>query len=505
MNKNNNKNKRTRGKVVPLDPALRKSRSRRRPYHPPTEEVKNLYRPTRKPKKSKRTRGRQTENLKEYKRGMSIRRSTTVVAVLFFVFVLAYLIRSLFAFFTTPDIPVNMVQMGSIDTPTVIEGIIIRDETVYNAPRSGVLQFAVNNYDRVRPGVEVASIQNVDAVVDIQRSIYEVEERILVLQDIRGNLSAVDPAIHQINSQIRNIVDSRLSRHVDLNMSDVYSLRDSIAQNVNIRNRMIVSENLDANVRAELNVQHSVLLGELDANRTPIYIGGGGIVSPVVDGFEEILTFENRLTLTREQTRQNVDFNQIIPSQEIEYGSGAFKIINSNHWYIAAYIPNELVEGLAVGANASIYIEGRRGPLTVRVDHIEPWYQESFVIFRSNAYMIDFLNTRSIFFRTADTLRYGLRIANTAFTKRAVQSGVESADGSALESVLYEGEYEVGVFRVNNGIAAFVPVYLPEDTPVGSVYTILDPALNPALRVHDHIVTNASLVEEGDIVFSGVR
>ena len=477
-------------KIISMEEARRRS-GRKRPTPSIPEEVKDLYRPAPKPAKnrSQRRGSRKTESLKEHKRGMSIRRSTTFVAGLFFVFVMIYVTLSLFNFFTTPEIPVDMVRIGSIDTPLVVEGIIIRDETIYTAPGGGVLQFSVNHYDRVRPGSEVASIQNVSAVSDIRQSIYHVEEQILRLQDIRGDLSAVDPAIHQINGQIRSMVNNRLSRHIDLNMSEVYSLRDGIVQNVNIRNQMIVAENLLADVRPELGIQHNVLLGELGANRTPIHINGGGIVAPMVDGLEQELTFDTMHYLTREATRLGENQNISVIGQEVESGDEIFRIVNSNRWYIAAYIPNEFIEGLTTGSNTVLYMENRRDPLRVRVRHMDPGFMETFVIFGTSSYMIDFINSRSVFFRTTDTIQDGLRIANTAITERFDEYG----------------DIIQGVYRVNNGIAAFVAINLPEEAAVGSVYSILDPYQNPGLRVYDHIVTDASMVEEGDIVFSGVR
>ena len=532
-------NDRHKARVIPMDAAFR--RSGRKPPEKPLRQ-----KPLR----------RKTESIEEYKRGKSIKRSTTAVAVLFFVTVFIYLIQTLVNFFTTPDIPVDMVRLGSIETPVTIEGIIIRDETVYTAPWDGVVQFSVNHYDRVRPGTEVASIQNLYAVNNIRHSIYQVEEQIINLQEIRGDLSAVDPAVHMINGRIQNMVDSRLSRHINLNMNEVYSLRDNIVQNVNLRNQMIVTETLEANVRAGLGIQHGVLMGELDANRTPIHINGGGIVSPLVDGLESQLTFQSMYYLDRDQTQQSVDFNQIIPMQQVGYGDYVFKIVNSNHWYIAAHIPSELAGNMSEGATTFLYIEGRPEPLRVRVHYTGARFQEVFVIFRSTEYMSDFLNTRNILFRTTDTIQHGLRIANTAITHQQylalpieVVHGAEEEryvvramgeedlhipivveyqdnyialaamdlDFLTLGSILREREeptntrilndYRLiqGVFRVNNGIAVFVPINIQEDAPVGSVYTILDPALNPGIRVYDHIVIDASVVQVGDIVFSGVR
>lgn len=557
------------GRVIPMDPALRR---RRRPSGKSTiknsvrNSVKNPVKTSTKnsiknPEKNNQARNKprtkkrkQTENLQEYKRGMAIRRSTTLVAALFFIFVLVYLVRTIFTFFTTPEIPVQMVRMGSVDVPQVMEGIIIRDETVYTSPKDGVINFYVNYYDRVRPGWEVASIQNIQNVTGIRQSIAQVEEQIIRLQDLRGDLSAADPAIQRINGQIQNMVDSRLNRHIHLNMSEVYSLRDSIVQNVNIRNQMIVVENLDIGLQAELGINHQGLLERLDTNRVPVSIDGGGIVAPVTDGLEPDLTFQSMYYLTPDETRQNVDFDQIITQREVSYGDDVFKVINSNRWYIASYIPNDLIEGFSVGDNRTIHIEGRTDPLSVRVHYIRPAFAESFVIFRSTAYMIDFLDTRSIFFRTTDSVQEGLRIVSSAIREErylaipltCVHEGypryviraigeedirvpitvaeqddyyalVSSSDFLALGNVLRERENPAitqviteeraiqGVFRVNNGIAEFLPINLPEDAPVGGVYTILDPALNPRLRIYSHIVTNASLVEHGDIVFSGVR
>jgi len=390
------------------------------------------------------------------------------------------------------------------------------------------------------------------------QSISHVEEDIMRLQDIQGDLSAVDPVVQQINRQIQNMVDSRLSNHIQLNMSDAFALRDSINQSIGIRNQMIISDNLDRNIRAELGINYQILMGRLDENLQTVTIGAGGILAPIVDGFESDLTFESMYYLSVEDTRQNVDFDKLIPRREVEFGDEIFKIVNSNIWYIAAYVPNDLIDGFAEGQNRNLFIENRN-PISVRVHHIDHGFNESFVIFRSNAYMTDFLDTRSIFFRTSDTIQYGLRIANSAIIEldhlaiplSAVHEGDEryvlrligydyekillavidqddnyvyilaNHEVLALGSTLIERENVnatqmisritpiTGVFRVNTGIASFVPITLPEDglglSFGGGMYSILDPDVNPGLRVHDHIVTNASLVEDGDIIFSGVR
>ena len=541
--------KRKTGRIVPLDPALRKTK-RNKKRRPASFKNPNLEK-----QENRKKRRRQTESIQEHKRGMAIRRSTTFVAGLFFVAVLIYLVQTLFIFMTTPDIPVEMVRMGTVDTPQVIRGIIIRDETVYYAPRDGVLQFERYNYERVRPGTVVASIQNVQAITGIQNSINQVEEQIMRIQDIRGDVSAVDPAVNMINGRIQNVVDTRLNRHINLDVADAFTLRDSITQNVSFRNQMIVSENIS--IDAQAGIHHQSLMGQLNINQDTVVVEEGGVLAPLVDGFETTLNFENMYYLTREQTLQGMDYNQMLPRREIRYNDEIFKIINSNRWYIAAYISNDLVENMSAGNWQTIYIEGRSNPLSVRIHHISPGFEESFVIFRSTAYMIDFLNTRSILFKTTDTVQYGLRIANSAITEHAylavplvcvheddddqtyvvrvigdedlvipvtirrrddyfafVSSNTaflemgntlrENVDLSSTRIVSEEQLFS-GVYRVVSGIATFTHIHLQNYLSTNEVHTILDPSINPGLRVHDHIVADASLIEDGDIVFSGVR
>ena len=564
---------RNKGRLIPMDPALRRSRKPGRITNEPESTLSARYAPDirgrefispKRPERyrnkttKKKTRRRTTESVAEYKRGMSISQNTTLIAGVFFIFVLVYLMRTLFAFLTTPEIPVDLVRMGTVDVPQVIEGIIIRDETVYTATREGIMQFYVNDYERVRPGTVVGSIQNLQAVAGIRQSITQIEERIMELQDIRGSISAADPAIQQINSQIKNMVDQRLSRHIALDMNEIFSLRDSITQNVNNRNQIIVSENLNADVSADIEIEYQMFMGQLEENMTPITVSRGGIITPVVDGFENLVTFENMNYLTREQTRQNVDFNQIIPQREVMEGDNIFKVVNNNRWFIAAYIENELIEGFTVGEHLprQLFVEGRHEPLRVRVHRITPGFQESFVIFRVSEYIIDYLDTRSIFFTTTDTVQSGFRIANTAITEinhlavplGAIHPGIQryvvrligeeereipvtitsQNDEYAFvidegEALLYLGntlrEYDnpggtlmitdqqrkQGVFRVNHGIAQFVQINIPEDTQFGGMYTIIEPSLNPLIRAYNHIVTDAGMVSHGDIVFSGVR
>jgi len=488
---------------------------------------------------------------KAHKKNVASNRSTSFVAGLFFLVVLGYLVHNLYSFLTAPYIPVEMIQMGNIGTPTIVEGIIIRDETVYTAPRAGEIRYNVRENDRVRPRTVVASIQNPNVVDSINDSLNEVGNEAQRINDLRGELS--DPAIRDIDRQIRNMIDSRLSRHIRPNMAEVYTLRDNIAQNISIRNQIIMNENRD--VIAEIDRELQILQNQLNSSMEEIRIIHGGIMTPIIDGLENYLTFGNMRQLTREETRQNVNRNPIASRRDFQEGDNVFKIVHSNTWYIAAYIPNNLMEDF----RGRIYIEGRIAPLEVSIFHREVGYTETFVLLRSTRFMIDYLDTRSVFFSFVDSNPQGLRISNTAIESRTyllipiefvhgetpyVQPFVQRVFGADYEtiplSVGLERDYYVyavaadsfslrlgdtlihnydssivhniteerilqGVYRITTGFAAFTPIYIPEGTPADAFYTVLDPTLNPGIRANNHIVTDASMAYDGKIIFSRVR
>jgi len=484
-----------------------------------------------------------------HKKSVASNRSTSLVAGLFFLVVLGYLIHTLYTFLTAPYIPVEMVQLGNIGTPTVIEGIIVRDETVYTAPRAGEIRYNVRENDRVRPQTVVASIQNPHAVDSANESLSQVENEAHRISELRGELS--NPAIRDIERQIGNMIDNRLNRHIRPNMADVYTLRDNIAQNISIRNQIIMDDNRDSMSNIEMELH---MIGyQLASSMEEIRIERGGIMTPIVDGLEHQLTFENMRQLTREETRQNVNHSRTTNRRDFQEGDNVFKIVHSNIWYIAAYIPNNLMEDFS----GRLYVEGRSAPHDVTIFHREEGYTETFVLLRSNRHMIDYLDIRSIFFSLVDRNPQGLRISNTAIESRTYLlipaefvHGDESAwyvqrvfgadydeipilvgrkdedyflavatDSLSLRlgsTLLHnydplrthnisEERVIQGIYRIESGFAVFTPIFITEDTPADAFYTILDLTINRGVRVNCHIVTDATLVYDGKIIFSRVR
>jgi hypothetical protein len=524
--------------------AQRRVRSRESARHNPPHG-----KPRRTPIKGKRL-SREPESIGFHRKGRSINRSVTIVAFIFFAFVLVYILQSFYFILTKPAITTEVIRTGSVESPRTVTGVIIRDEFVYFAEREGQLAFNVNDYERVKSGTTVVNIQNVDAVRDINRNMATIEEQIMELQALRQNTSSIDPNIQRVNGQIKNIIDSRLHHFTAFTVPEVYTLKDSLNQIITTRNRMVLDYN--QHVREDLDLQQQQLLNQLGMHTTPVRAEQGGIMSPVIDGLEEVLTLQNMRDLNREETFFNPDYDKIIPAREVSPGDPVFKIIASNIWYIAAYFPNNTVEGFEENQVRTFYIEknGEFLPVSMRIDRLDRDFNNSFLLLRCTKNMIDFLNTRSVSLRTSDNVRTGLKISNTAIVTRdffAIPHEYIFESDRGRYVMVYLGETQVnvpvsvvesderfsyvpletdnlrlgdevlnarhnndkielteivtlqGVYRVNNGFADFIKIIPDEESGSGG-FTILNPALNPRFKEYDHIVTNGQDIKDGQII-----
>lgn len=475
-------------------------------------------------------------------RGISF--SFYAVAGLIILFTLVYVVNMARTHMTSV-IPTQVVRMGTNDVPHTIPAVIIRDERVYHAPRAGALVFAVGEGERVRAGAHIASVQDLDRVAQINHDIQALDQRGLDIGEMRN--AADDPQIIRINAHIHDTVDNRVHSFTAVNFAELHTLRDNLNHSIHNRNQLIISGALQAG--GDYARQQADLFARLGVYSTDIIAHSGGIMTPILDGLEDTFALSNMPNLTREQLNFTPDEFPLFARREVAMNEPAFKIVG-NSWYIAAYIPNELIQGFAAGQSRNIYLEnptsGEFMPVTVRVHEIVPATRDSRVVFRSSRYVLEFINQRNVNIRTTQTVERGLIIPNTAVTSReyivlpinflhgVVEHSVLRYTGEGSEIVpilvsestganvyitsdllnvgdvlldglggfhtLMEIRIVQGIYRVNlTGYARFLRIHADELITDRGGTTLLCPVRN-TLREFDTIVVDADTVNEGDLI-----
>ena len=104
-----------------------------------------------------------------------------------------------------------------------------------------------------------------------------------------------------------------------------------------------------------------------------------------------------------------------------------FKIVHSNEWYIAAYVPFDLVSGWTQNSTKTIYIEQGKNdafvPIEVRVERVERVSEDSderFVLLKSTRNILDFIYARGIRFMVDTGVQEGYKIAKTSIAEKTL-------------------------------------------------------------------------------------
>jgi len=519
-----------------------------------TKQAKILKMPSRKKPAARKVAKRKTStpakqnvkvsSLKDRRLALSRNKSLSRVTAMFFGFVLVYILRGLFAFAFTPQIEIERIVPGSITSPVELTGVIIRDEKVYRSPESGSVRFNVTENQRISRGTVVCSIQDSDEVARISEELIEVNEELLSVQAMRTNFTEMSSSERKINDLIKNMLDNWVADMNNNDFSSIYTIKDSLIANVDLRNQIILSESSEA-LRVQLN-KRQMYQEELNRHMTLIMAEESGIVSTLLDGYEEVFTPSVRAMLPREQIVFDYDPRKTRTVTFAEEDTPLFKVVRSNTWYIAAYIPNDIIEGWE--ENDQKIIQDSNFNLPVTVERIVHEDYESYVLFRSTRYLEDYISRRSINFRVSGDINEGLKIPQLAVTTKTLtavprefvsieddqmkRAALIRADGETIrlhyiaideEMVYMEPDFVMGmefqnpsdehqrilltetieimgVFRVNNGVADFRRIVINDGLQTYGFY-VLDPALNRGLQERDSIVSNAETVTEGELIF----
>lgn len=469
------------------------------------------------------------------------------ISMLFFVFSVG---GSVLKLITREQIPTIVVENGIVELSQIQSGIIIRDETIYRSTSDGEINFEVEQHQRVKKDGLVATIRNTDNLIILEEESEDLTRSILNIQDQRSNISTFAEDANNINSQVQTITNNNIHRLNGTDTTAMLNLQENVNTYVLLRNEVLMSENrgvLQPYVNSH--IDNEALMSE---NISRIYASNSGVVSYIVDGMEDVFTPTNMENLTLEQTRMSINYDDFQIPHQTRTSENIFKIVNSNEWFIASYIPNELVQHWEQGSVVNIHIErdGIYVPMDVNVHFLRRGEDETYVILRSRSFMKEHIGQRSVNFKTVNSEHKGLYIPKDAITSRTfllVPSShvyeventhmvIKKEDDSltnvsilprsirsietredyvyilqdfnnlSLRDVIVRqgeenSEYEisevvtdVGVFIVNNGIATFTSINTDGMVVGENGYVVINPNTNSGrggLNVHDRIIADA--------------
>ena len=479
-------------------------------------------------------------------------RNSKAIPIYIFIFalVLVQVIGYSVSRVTKGKVNYDTVQYGTIDSPNVIQGVIVRDEKVYNTTVDGVISYDVADGEKVKPNTEVCSIKDQAAVASMESDLEKIDNDIMDVQDKRDDISIYSDDINKDNQQIKKIVDDSAINFATLNLEDVYELKTNIEKELSERNQLLLSENQGA--LTDLVTKRKAQEEKLNQSISKVSTNESGIVSYDVIGDEDKYTLETMKSLTKKNTLATTSSDSGFKTS-VKANSPVFKIIKSSTWYIAAYISEDYTKYWKTGNVVNIYAKDDNGvsytlPATINTLSTVKDGKEKYVILSITKNMLEFVGDRSISFETQKSKK-GYKVPNSSIVDetllqipsdyitenntvnkvsgsntKEIQVVVSSVDkekkvsyvpvqlgilnvGDEIQKPNSSNKYKIenvvnsnGIYVVNSGIAEFKIVSL-DDSVSNSTHTILDIGKNPNINIYDRIMTDTENVTKEEKVF----
>ena len=459
-----------------------------------------------------------------------------------------YLLGYLVLFLNKPLISIETVHYGSVDVPATLRGIIVRDETIVVSEMSGEPAYNYSEYDKVPDNAIVCVVKDIGAAQVIEKEIQKLDENIIAIQRNRTDFSIFKEDIQRLQDNITNIVDNNIYKLNADNASIMYSIKDQVDAQIQLRNQIWLTENTrNTTSLADEKTQYE---NQLLDYRQAVRAEKGGIVSLHIDNLEEIVTPQTLNDIAKDQINMDVQQKYISKTMSVSEGSTLFRLVHSNVWYIVSYVPNEVASQWNTGDYMEIYAtandEEKR--TTVQIQSMENLGAETYTVFVTDRNIIDFMNLRTMEFKVKENIYEGFKIPNGAIVEKTFikipkefivtsleNTGVikRSATGDSFisisiaqsnadnvyiiqdfgtlkvgDTIIAQGEdaqtyilNEVttykGVYVANSSIARFTVIDI-----IGQNvdYTIVNPNNMYGLKIYDKIVSDAKTVDNKETV-----
>lgn len=469
-----------------------------------------------------------------------------IVTVITFLVLLVYLGGFIISGMGSSEVEVFAAGYGSLDVADEHTGVIIRDETVYTAGMDGTPTYLFAEGEKVKKGAEVCVVKNTANTDGIEEKLAQINDEIVNMQKNRLEFSAFKNDIIKINKSIESSVKSYASKFAKGDISSVYGLKEALSAKVGQRNEIWMTENAESTSNAF--AQRDAYISQLSSNMQTIKAETSGLVVFSTDGFEEAYSFEHLEEITKEQASAKTDVKDIYQGVSVKSGAPVFKLVKSNTWFIASYIPFSEASAWEEGDIKYLTINTEDGQISAeaKINHTRTDSGEVYVVFELSEYILDFLDMRQVSFVVGSQNYQGIKVPVDALVEKTmlkipasciqqslgeycvvkhtdsedvlVKVSLSSMDEEfayvaqdyeslKIGDVIYNGiesyvisdvSTKTGVYVVNSSLAEFKPVNI---LAKNQDFVIIEANTDFGVKIYDSVAANAKNIENKESVY----
>ncbi len=338
------------------------------------------------------------------KRGNTTARITTIVLGLFLV---AYIGYQAYQAFYNPVRTVSAVYT-EVDDTISMNGCVVRDENIFSAAYSGVLDVSLYEGERASNGSLIATVYKDAASAANSHKAAELDEQINQLTTLYSQ-SGENYDIDAANDDIFDCAKALVEMQQNSIFESIEAYSDDIQMQTMLREYIYSDKSKLLSVIDGLKKEKEALgAGKGIVKR--IYSPYAGFFSQHTDGYENSLDSKFILSATPDE------FSDVCNGDAVAETGGIGKLIKSNIWYYAAVIDESEAKRLKEGSDMKLKFADKELPEVVAelVRLSEAKNGKVLVVFECNSHIGYFTKTRKINAQAIVTTYSGLKVPREA-------------------------------------------------------------------------------------------
>lgn len=444
--------------------------------------------------------------------------------MIIFATIFIYVVICVITYLRTEHIVGYNVQEGSLTSNSIYKGIALRAEEIVPCTNAGYVNYFTREGERVGVG----------------NLVYTIDETGRLSDFINANESGENSLSDEDLSELRTEITSFTSRFDRKQFTDVYNFKYSVEGTV----LKLANYNILENVSALNDASNTALINYCYASKS-------GIVTYFVDGYENLRLEDMAVEYF---DLKEYEKNHLVNNELLANGDPVYKLSTDEDWSIIIHVEDEtLAEQLVEEEYVEVKFLKNQYTSWGKTEAFTNEAGDTFVELSFTNSMVTFCTDRFIDIELLLEEEKGLKIPNSAIVekeffivpKEYVTKGGNSGNSGVLletydeegnastefvettiyeetdteyyldDSVLHAGSYIIkpestqkhavsktgsliGVYNINKGYADFKQVsilYQNEE------YSIVKSNTAYGLNVYDHIVLDATMVNDNDFIY----
>lgn len=228
---------------------------------------------------------------------------------------------------------IETVYETTVNESFTVKGIVSREETVLDTPKSGAVSYTIRNGDKVAKNSVVAQMYPNEQDITNMAKVEQLEAELATVQESQTQGATAGTQATALNRQIDSINSEYVSALLTHDISGLYDIKNSFLSAFN-RSQIVFAnvQNFDTRIE-QLKAEIASLQQQSGQSVSTVISPVSGYFVNTVDGFESTLTLEKAEEMTEEEINEFFSMEKPVADDSV-----TGKVITNAKWRYTAVV-----------------------------------------------------------------------------------------------------------------------------------------------------------------------